>query len=152
MRLRAPVLYLHGTRPPLPDLRAAPGYSCGFALRSSISTARDRRSRTSALRLATHAASRSGPLSPRHATAAPGPPRCAWLLMRLRAPVLYLHGTRPPLPDLRAAPGYSCGFALRSSISTARDRRSRTSALRLATHAASRSGPLSPRHATAAPG
>src|SRR5712692_6694878 len=152
MRLRPPVLHRGRTGLGRPDLRTAPGYSCGFALRSSIADAPDLGARTSGLRPATHAASRSGPPSRTHRTWAPGPPDCARLLMRLRAPVLHRGRTGLGRPDLRTAPGYSCGFALRSSIADAPDLGARTSGLRPATHAASRSGPPSRTHRTWAPG
>src|SRR5204862_1075932 len=144
MRLRPPALGRPCDAGPRPGLRSAPGYSCGYDLRPSIARAMQDHARASGLRLATHAATTSGPRSPVRCRTTPGPPVCAWLLMRLRPPALDRPCDAGPRPGLRSAPGYSCGYDLRPSIARAMQDHARASGLRLATHAATTSGPRSP--------
>src|SRR5947209_1651045 len=92
MRLRPPAL--HHPREARNTVRAvgsAPGPSCGFDLRPSITRAkRGTRSGPSDLPLALHAASTSGPPSPaRSEEHGPGRRICPWPFMRLRPPTLH---------------------------------------------------------------
>src|SRR5439155_13637085 len=89
---------------------------------------------------ALHAASTSGPPSPaRSEEHGPGRRICAWPFMRLRPPAL--HHPREARNTVRAvgsAPGPSCGFDLRPSITRAkRGTRSGPSDLPLALHCSS---------------
>src|SRR5207244_6456424 len=95
----------------------------------------------------THSASTSGPRSPvQPLPHQPGRRICAWLLTRLRPPALD-HPSNPCRTNraVGSAPGYSCGFDLRPSITRPTlAAPTGPSALRPATYACSTSGPRSP--------